>query len=297
MAVTVMARLLCRASPLSPRGEPMPSRGRDLARRHLPPVVRRAAIRVTGGRLAADGSSSDAGRSKEKKPAATSSEATTGIVQVLRRGGSLAEAVTAQVREDVAGGRAAAALAVATSLQRNPQTADVGDLAAGVVAFQRGFPQVAWAHLSRLPVELWSAHAPEEYVRAGLAVEPEGTVSAVRELVSAEPAYVDAAGWLAMLGPVFGLGDLDLARTLFDAFDRSLEQTDRPDLALVVNRDWLRPWVAASPDDSSAPPVRDAVSFAIMDYGHPGRARASANIGDHVQSLASLGHLVRHQKL
>jgi hypothetical protein len=31
-----------------------------------------------------------------------------------------------------------------------------------------------------------------------------------------------------------------------------------------------------------------------MDYGHPGADRASANIGDHIQSLASLGHLVRH---
>ena len=34
-----------------------------------------------------------------------------------------------------------------------------------------------------------------------------------------------------------------------------------------------------------------------MDYQHPGRSRASANIGDHVQTLASLGHLVRHQDL
>ena len=32
-----------------------------------------------------------------------------------------------------------------------------------------------------------------------------------------------------------------------------------------------------------------------MDYGHPGANRASANIGDHVQSIASLGHLVRHR--
>ena len=39
------------------------------------------------------------------------------------------------------------------------------------------------------------------------------------------------------------------------------------------------------------------MAFAIMDYDHPGRSRASANIGDHVQSLASLGHLVRHADL
>ena len=58
----------------------------------------------------------------------------------------------------------------------------------------------------------------------------------------------------------------------------------------MVNRDWLRPWVAASPDGRRRPRGgRRRVSFAIMDYGHPGRSRASANIGDHVQSLASLG--------
>ena len=32
-----------------------------------------------------------------------------------------------------------------------------------------------------------------------------------------------------------------------------------------------------------------------MDYGHPSPTKASANLGDHVQSIAALGHLVRHQ--
>jgi hypothetical protein len=35
--------------------------------------------------------------------------------------------------------------------------------------------------------------------------------------------------------------------------------------------------------------------LAIMDYGHPGADRASANIGDHIQSIAGLAHLVRHR--
>ena len=61
-------------------------------------------------------------------------------------------------------------------------------------------------------------------------------------------------------------------------------------------RDWMRPWVAADPDSPTAPaPPGGRRTFAVMDYGHPGADRASANIGDHVQSIASLGHLVRHQ--
>ena len=33
-------------------------------------------------------------------------------------------------------------------------------------------------------------------------------------------------------------------------------------------------------------------TFAVMDYDHPSRSKASGNIGEHVQTLASLGHLV-----
>ena len=34
-----------------------------------------------------------------------------------------------------------------------------------------------------------------------------------------------------------------------------------------------------------------------MDYGHPSAFKASANIGDHIQSIAALGHLTRHQNV
>ena len=58
----------------------------------------------------------------------------------------------------------------------------------------------------------------------------------------------------------------------------------------------MRPWVAADADSPSAPPPAGGRrTVAIMDYGHPGLKRASANIGDHIQSIAALGHLVRHR--
>ncbi len=45
----------------------------------------------------------------------------------------------------------------------------------------------------------------------------------------------------------------------------------------------------SAPAPSDGRPV-----LAIVDYGHPGVHRASANIGDHIQSIASLFHVVRH---
>ena len=62
------------------------------------------------------------------------------------------------------------------------------------------------------------------------------------------------------------------------------------------HRDSLRDWVAADPGSPTAPPPPGGRrTIAIMDYGHPGADRASANLGDHVQSIAALGHLVRHR--
>ncbi len=273
----------------------MPSRARDLARRYFPHALRQGVNRLTGDRFSTSGATGQGGSSpvSTRRP----EPAIDPIVEVLRRGGSLAAGAVAQARADISSGRSQVAVALATSLRRRAETAEVGALTTGVTAFHRGFPELAWLNLSTLPVATWAEHAPEEYVRAGLAVDATSTVSAVRELVAAEPSYVGPAGWLAMLGPVFGHGDLDLARQIFDALDRTLGDGEGPQDPLVVNRDWLRRWVAATPDDSSAPAVEDAVSFAIMDYGHPGRSRASANIGDHVQSLASLGHVTRHQRL
>jgi hypothetical protein len=90
---------------------------------------------------------------------------------------------------------------------------------------------------------------------------------------------------------------MDLAREIFAVLDDVMARETSLTERAVVRRDWMRRWIDLAPDSPTAPPPDADVSFAIMDYDHPGRSRASANIGDHVQTLASLGHLVRHQDL
>ena len=110
---------------------------------------------------------------------------------------------------------------------------------------------------------------------------------------------MDAGNWTDILGAVYGAGDEELARQVFAILDREVGDGTGVDEELVVNRDWMQAAGSRRQPTHAAPRAVPPghVSFAIMDYGHPGRARASANIGDHVQSLASLGHLVRHQDL
>jgi hypothetical protein len=140
--------------------------------------------------------------------------------------------------------------------------------------------------------EEWARNAPAEHVRAGLAAAPEETLREIRALVADDPPGVPAESWYEILAAVFGYGAQDVARDVFAVFDRHVD-ADSP---LRRQRDSLRAWVAADADSPTAPPPPGGRrTVAIMDYGHPGLKRASANIGDHIQSIAALGHLVRHR--
>ena len=138
--------------------------------------------------------------------------------------------------------------------------------------------------------EEWARRAPAQHVREGLATAPERTLGEIRALVAEDPRGVGADSWYEILTAVFGYGDQQLARELFAVFDRRVGD----DSPLRAARDSLRPWVAADAGSPTAP-AAGRRTVAIMDYGHPGMNRASANIGDHIQSIAALGHLVRHR--
>jgi len=217
------------------------------------------------------------------------------LIDVLERGGALDSAVLVEVRALLAAGKAGRALAIAESLLRHRHTSELGRAAAGIIAHRRGYETLAWAHLRGLPPATWARLAPAEHVRAGLSLAPDEARQAVERLLEEDPAEVTAESWYEILAAVFGYGDQDLARKVFGVFDRHVERevpgwSDGP-----LHRDWLRPWVAADADSPSAPASPDGRPvLAILDYGHPGAMRASANIGDHIQSIAGLAHIVRH---
>ena len=213
----------------------------------------------------------------------------------LERGEGLEEAVLGEVRALVVSGKHGRAQAIGESLLRSPETHTLGRLATGIVAHQRGDLALAWAQLRGLPSATWARFAAAEHVRSGLTVEPTEGLESVRRLVADDPPEVPAECWYEVLAAVFGYGDHDLARELFAIFDRHVD-ADWPGWNEgPQHRDWIRPWVAADADSPSAPAPPDGRPvLAIVDYGHPGVQRASANIGDHVQSIASLFHVVRH---
>jgi hypothetical protein len=265
----------------------MPNRVRLLARRYLHLVPRRLRPQPKPQR---------AKRVRAPAPAPAAPPPRESLVRGLERGRAIDHAIVTQIRVLIGEGRHATATAIAEGLRRREETAALGHLTAGIVAFRQGYMELARTELLRVPRGLWLAYAAAEYVRAGLAVEPEATLAEVRVLVADDPPEADAKAWFQMLAPVFGYGAQDIARAVFAVFERHVHEDRRPWRDGKRQLEWMRPWIAADSDSSTAPsPGRR--TFAIVDYGHPGANRASANIGDHIQTVAALGHLVRHQNV
>ena len=195
--------------------------------------------------------------------------------------------VVRRVRARLADGRHGAAQGLAERLRARDGCEDLGRLAGGIVAAHRGFHALAWAELAPLAPALWARQAPDEYAQSGLRVAPAQTLAALRALARDGDPGVAPMGWYQLAGAAFGYGDQALAAALLDRAGGGSARVE--ELRAV-----LAPWVAADPGSPTAP-ATGRRTIAVMDYGHPGLDRASANIGDHVQSIAALGHLVRHR--
>ncbi len=221
----------------------------------------------------------------------------------LRDPGSVAEstptpaALVAEVRARIAADDLAGATAMAVDLGKDPSTREVGDLCFGIVAFDRGYTELAWEKFAHLPRDLWSQYAVSAYVSAGIDHDLATVLREVKGLVDAPPAQMNPRRWMDVLELVYGAGETDLAREILVVLDAAIAGQPQVSKKVVVRRDWIQRWMDRSPDSPTAPKPSADVSFAVMDYDHPSRSKASGNIGDHVQTLASLGHLVRHQDL
>lgn len=271
----------------------MPGIPRRLARRYLPTKVRRALVAVRDRRH----KSAPARHQPKQKPEADQPRRDV-LAEALRTGRPLGDALVEQVRALLDAGRPHAAVSIAASLRKEPDTAHLGALASAIVAFHRGYVSMAWKEFATVPRELRWRYGASEYVRSGIKAGRATVLGEVRRLVAETPDSVDAGGWTDILGTIYGAGEEELARDIFAILDGRIGDGNGSPKASVEYRDWMRYWISLSADSPSAPDVPAGhVSFAIMDFGHPGRFRASANIGDHMQALASLGHVVRHRGL
>ena len=217
----------------------------------------------------------------------------TAAVHAIQRGASLEAALVAQTRHLLRAGDVLGAQSFAESLRARPETGTLGALLCGVVAFHRGFIELAWHRLEGVPQSLWARYAAREYARCGLKLAPEQTLVEIQALAKENPDHLQIDTWFALIGPVLALGRTDVARQLLAVLEEAATGERQGSDGLRQRIDGLRPWTEVDPE-SSVGEREPGTRFAVLDYRRPGAMEGSKNIGDHIQSIAALGHLVRH---
>jgi hypothetical protein len=219
------------------------------------------------------------------------------FLERLSEGASLEAAAASTVRELAEAGRLSVAASFADALAARPETASAGRLAVAVAAAHRKLPGLAWDEFRGVPAHEWRRYAVAEYLHAGFRQEPATALRAARDLVTDHPPGVGPADWYEVVRLAFVAGDLPLARQAYTLLTERVLDDPAAWPAVETEIAWLRPWMEGPPTIGTPGLPEGRVAFALMDYRQPSRRKTSQNIGDHVQTLASLGHLVRHENI
>ena len=180
-------------------------------------------------------------------------------------------------------------------LQSRPEFAAAGDIAMALVAFRDHVPGTSWELFARSDLAQVLRLAPAEYFRTGFVNAPDVAAETLAKVLSGELA-VDASPqqWLEMAKWSFGSGHEDLSKRALDRAAAGAASVKDPEFPGKI--EWLNRWYgqAAAAVGPVEKPV-GAIPFAVLDYKSPDQDYASRNLGDHVQTISSLGHVVRHK--
>lgn len=220
------------------------------------------------------------------------------VVDALARGESLESAVAALVRQAQGPARTTLARQVAQALYDRDETRPAGALATGLIAHRMGLGRFAWQQLSSLPDEVWLEHAASEYVQLAGSHDPPRARAALEHALAHEGPLTTST-WQALARRAMGLQLTDLVGPIVERFDAAattdLADADA-DRALELERAWVGRWaprVVAGPVPPS-PALAGTVAIGLLGHDQPDRRATSPRVGDRLETLALLAHVVRH---
>ena len=216
----------------------------------------------------------------------------------LVAGEPLENALAATVRLHLAARNPLPALSLGQALQTTTSTRVAGLLGTALVAYAQNLPVLAWLSFRGIPTPVWRQLAPEEFFRTAFKVDRAVAIREMHHIVQNAPDDVSPEAWVGLVKAAFGAQEERLAADAFEVAEALARRGPDAWKETSTERDWLRPWIShvlRPPAPTQRPP--DHTCVAVFDYKQPDRSASSTNIGDWVQTLASLGHLVRHRNV
>ncbi|WP_443414118.1 hypothetical protein [Arthrobacter rhombi] len=225
-----------------------------------------------------------------KVQAARQAKAGAGRIEQLARGASLDASLLSGVRQLVKEGDRHKAIAVGHSLREQPATRNLGSAVLGVALLGTSGPRNSWSVFADIVNTAVSEAAADELYEAAF-----GTLGAnAAKYLDADIAAGRIQNWSAtallhIAQKSLARGLNDQARTLIEIAQQlpDSDKTKRVDHEL----DRLATWLPEGIRRAKIGEVSGAINFGIMGYEQPDVT--SRNIGDYIQTVASMGHLVR----
>lgn len=226
-------------------------------------------------------------------PARQASTEATSVLRLVAEGSTLPRAVVASARSLIAGPGAGEAVSLGYSLLDAAETEQLGRLVLGLVRRSTSTNEMAWRDLTHVrDADLIGAAGEDWFVPAFEADQPRAARTLQQVLADG------GAGWSGTIA-------VRVARAAFHAQDwESTRAVIDANLAAPAGRvarsrrrelEMLREWLPGGSYRNPVPVLDADVRLGVLNYQQPGSA--SRNVGDWIQTLASLGHLVRHQDL
>ena len=220
---------------------------------------------------------------------------------MLGRTGDLGSAATATARAFLREGNELSARTLAQVLrQQTGSVRQVGEICMAMTAVAAELPVTA-----ELPSTAWGLFtgaelgevlrlAPAEYLRTGFGQDRARATAALAGLLAGEyRTEADAVAWFDIAATSLLAGQAELSRA---AFERALAGLDR--ITDVTARDrlradakWLRPWYGRGGEV----PESHLPAIGVLGYRGPDRAASSRNLGEYLESLATLAPLIAHR--
>ncbi len=162
--------------------------------------------------------------------------------------------------------------------------------AAAVIAVEYGRLAKAEEQLQGLPRATAVRLALPELVAVELAAGEASAIAACEAALATSEGR-DPGIWLDLARHTTAYGELELAMRVLERIQNEAGPV-APDVD--SERRWLERWIERmrAGTRTAARPA-DGVAVAVLDYQFPDYRRTSANVGDYIQTLASIGHLVR----
>ena len=216
------------------------------------------------------------------------------LSEALAHGSALGESVVDAARILVAEGNLAEAVSIGLNLRSGASTEEAGRVILGMAYQRSSDPEVAWAEFAKINDRDIIVSAAEEYFPTAIdTLGQEALPLLDRSNEAGETDRWSDKAVLRTAESAFCIGAFDHVRTLIESrLGRSSDQVDSS-VRYELNR--MLDWLPGGKHLEPLPTTAGTRNFGVLSYDQPGIR--SRNIGDYIQTIASIGHLLRYENL